>query len=129
MATITFYYLLQVGEYIGHAKHSNRRTKQFCACDITFFDPYGTIIPNHAPLSQLQTAHTAVMRITNQKNGTRGSRISHTVSGTSKACPVKALVRRVHYIMNHLQCFANDIISTYFSDRTKKKHAPSNLVT
>jgi hypothetical protein len=61
-----------------------------------------------------------MMRITNQKNGTRGSRISHTVSRT-KACPVKALVRRVHYIMNHpAQCFADDIISTYLSNCVKR---------
>jgi hypothetical protein len=119
MATIAFYYLLRVGEYTGHTKKAKRRTKQFRACDITFFDRHDNIIPNHAPLTELLTATTAVMRITNQKNGTRGSRISHTCSGT-KACPVKALVRRVHYIMNHPECFATDIISTYYSDRAKQ---------
>jgi hypothetical protein len=58
------------------------------------------------------------MRITNQKNGTRGSRISHTTSGTN-ACPVRALARRVHYIMNHPECNDQDIISTYYSPRTR----------
>jgi hypothetical protein len=119
MATIAFYYLLRVGEYTGHSKKSNRRTKQFRACDIIFYDKHDNILPtNTAPLHTLTTATTAVMRITNQKNGTRGSRISHTTSGT-KACPVRALARRVHYIMSHPECAATSIISTYYSPHTK----------
>jgi len=118
LLTIAFYFLLRVGEYTGHGKKAKRRTKQFRACDITFFDAHDNIIPNTAPLHILYTATTAVMRITNQKNGTRGSRISHTTSGTT-ACPVKALGRRVHYIMNHPECNEEDIISTYYSPRTR----------
>ena len=118
LSTIAFYFLLRVGEYTGHGKKDKRRTKQFRACDITFFDAHDNIIPNTAPLHILYTATTAVMRITNQKNGTRGSRISHTTSGTT-ACPVKALGRRVHYIMNHPECNEDDIISTYYSPRTR----------
>jgi hypothetical protein len=38
MATIAFYFILLVGEYMGHSKKVNRHTKQFRACDITFFD-------------------------------------------------------------------------------------------
>jgi hypothetical protein len=118
MATIAFYFLLRVGEYTGHAKKSNRRTKQFRACDIIFYDQSDTILPNTSTLATLYTATTAVMRITNQKNGTRGSRISHTTSGT-KACPVRALARRVHYIMSHPNCTETNIISTYYSPHTK----------
>jgi hypothetical protein len=102
----------------GHKKKENRRTKQFRACDIIIYDANNEIIPNTAPLHILYTATVAVMRITNQKNGTRGSRISHTTSGT-KACPVKALARRVHYIMDHPDCTETDIISTYYSTRTR----------
>jgi hypothetical protein len=118
MATIAFYFLLRVGEYTGHRKKEQRRTKQFRACDIIFYDSTDTIIPNSSPLPTLYSATTAVMRITNQKNGTRGSRISHTPSGTP-ACPVRALARRVHYIMDHPQCTDQNIISTYFSPITK----------
>jgi hypothetical protein len=118
MSTIAFYFLLRVGEYTSHRRGERRRTKQFRACDIIFYDSQDNIIPNTAPLHLLNTATTAVMRITNQKNGTRGSRISHTTSGT-KACPVRALARRVHYIMNHSECNAEDIISTYHSPRTR----------
>jgi hypothetical protein len=118
MSTIAFYFLLHVGEYTSHHHGERCHTKQFRACDIIFYDSQDNIIPNTAPLHLLNTATTAVMRITNQKNGTRGSRISHTTSGT-KACPIRALARRVHYIMNHSECNAEDIISTYHSPRTR----------
>jgi hypothetical protein len=118
MSTIAFYFLLRVGEYTAHRQRERRRTRQFRACDIIFYDSNDNILPNTAPIHLLNTATTAVMRITNQKNGTRGSRISHTTSGT-KACPVRALARRVHYIMNHPECTEEDIISTYYSPRTR----------
>jgi integrase len=119
MSTIAFYYLLRVGEYTGHRKKDRRRTKQFRACDITFYDRTHTIIPNTAPLTTLYTATKAAMHITNQKNGTRGSIISHDISLT-KACPVRALARHVHSIMTHPQCKATDIISTYYSPTSKR---------
>jgi len=119
MSSIAFYYLLRVGEYTSHRKKDCRRTKQFRACDVTFYDARYNIIPNTAPLETLYTAKKAVMRITNQKNGTRGSRISHDTSGT-KACPVRALARRVHYIMNHPKCTETDILSTYYSNHAKR---------
>jgi hypothetical protein len=99
-----------------HEEH--RRIKQFRACDITFFDAHNNNIPNTAPLHILSTATTAVMRFTNQNNGTRASRISHTTSGTT-ACPVKALSQWVHYLMTHPACNAEDILSTYYSLRTR----------
>jgi hypothetical protein len=67
---------LRIGEYTGHKTKESRRTNQFRACDIIFYDANDDIIPNTAPL----TATVAIMRITNQKNGMRGSRMSHTTS-------------------------------------------------
>jgi hypothetical protein len=118
MSTIAFYYLLRVSKYTGHRCKDQRRTKQFQACDITFYNCNHTIIQNTAPLAQLYMATKAAMRITNQKNGTRGSIISHNISLT-KACPVRALEPRVHHIMSTAQCSATDIISTYYSPTTK----------
>jgi hypothetical protein len=119
MSAIAFYYLLRVGEYTGHRKGERRRTKQFRAGDVTFYDRHHNIIPNDAPLETLYTAAKATMRITNQKNGTRGSLISHDASGTT-ACPVRALARRIHHIMSHPQCTEDDIISTYHSPQAKR---------
>jgi hypothetical protein len=118
MATIAFYYLLRVGEYTGHRKTDRRRTKQFRVCDVTFYDHSHNIIPNTASLATLYSARKASMRITNQKNGARGSIISHDISGT-KACPVRALARRVHTIIATPACSDHDIISTYLSPGAK----------
>jgi hypothetical protein len=119
MASIAFYFLLRVGEYTSHGKNDRRRTKQFRVCDVTFYDNQFNIIANDAPLTTLYTATRAVMRITNHKNGTRGSRISHNISSTP-ACPIQALARRVHYICSHPKCTESDIISTYFSAASKR---------
>jgi hypothetical protein len=58
------------------------------------------------------------MCITNQNNGTRESLIRHDTSKT-KACPVQALARWVHYIHSHPQCSPSDNISTYYSVASK----------
>ena len=118
MCSIAFYYLLRVGEYTSHRRKDRRRTQQFRVCDITFYAADHTIIPNTADLSTLSTAARATMRITNQKNGARGSIISHDTSHTI-ACPVRALARRVHHILSQPGGSPNDIISTYYSPQTK----------
>jgi hypothetical protein len=81
---------------------------------VVFYGADEKIIPNTAPLHELYRATTAVLRITNQKNGTRGSQISHSTSGT-KACPVRALAQRVHAVLSHPDGKPDDIISTYYS--------------
>jgi hypothetical protein len=69
---------------------------QFRACNIIFYDAGDNIIPNTVPLVHLlYTATTAFVRITNQKNGMSGCRISHTTSSGTKACPGPILVRDV----------------------------------
>jgi hypothetical protein len=98
MSTIAFYFLLRIGEY----------TKQFRACDIIFYDSQDNIIPNTARIQVLHTATTAIMRITNQKNGTRGSRISHHLwheclphAGTCMPGPLHHEPPRVHQQRHH----------------------------
>jgi hypothetical protein len=97
---IAFYFLLRVGEYTTHKKGENRRTKQFRACDITFWDKHKRIIPIDSPLEDLLKADSVTMRIDNQKNGVRGGMINHSAIHTIH-CPVKALARRVHHIISH----------------------------
>jgi len=65
------------------------------------------------------------MRIDNQKNGTRGGTIHHTAIHT-KQCPIRALARRVHAIMNHPTGKSSDIISTYFTANGTAKVLRSN---
>ena len=118
MCSIAFYYLLRIGEYTSHRRKDRRCTQQFWVCDVTFYATDHTIIPNTADLSTLSTAARATMRITNQKNGARGSIISHDTSHTI-ACPVRALACRVHHILSQPTGSPNDIISTYYSPQTR----------
>ena len=87
-------------------------------CDITFYNHTHTIIPSTAPLPTLLNAAKATMCITNQKNGARGTIISHDTSNTV-ACPVCALAHHVHHILSHPLGSTQDIISTYYSSATK----------
>jgi hypothetical protein len=90
--------------------------------DVLFYGADKKIIPNTAPFHELvSTATMAVLRITNQKNGTWGSRISHLTSGM-KACLVHALARCVHDILSHPESSGTDIISTYYSPHKRTLH-------
>jgi hypothetical protein len=115
MCLIAFYFLLWVGEYTSHGHNQSRRTKQFRAKDITFWDEHHRVIPNNAPLSSLLAAHAAMMQIDNQKNGTRGGMIHQDAIHTNR-CPIRALARRVNHIMQHPNGTKDDIISTYFTN-------------
>jgi hypothetical protein len=119
LSTIAFYFLLRVGEYTGHGKKDKRRTKQFRACDITFFDAHDNQHhPQHrtSPYS-LHCDHRRHAYHKSEKRYTRQSHQSHHLR--HDGFPVKALGRRVHYIMTHPECNAEDIISTYYSSRTR----------
>ena len=56
-----------------------------------------TIIPNTADYATLATAAHATMRITNQKNGARGSIICHDTSNTD-ACPVASPAESITFL-------------------------------
>ena len=58
------------------------------------------------------------MHIMNQKNGARGSIISHNTSKTITS-PIQALAQRVHHILSHPSGSPNNIISMYYSPQTK----------
>ena len=118
LTCIAFYYLLRVGEYTFHSDKQKRRTRQFRARDVTFFDSRGIIIPNNSPLSLLLQAKDATLHISNQKNGTRGSLVNNEAND-KRSCPVRALARRVHHIMSFGG--PDDILGTYFTDHRRYK--------
>jgi len=127
MCLIAFYFLLRVGEYTSHAKGADRRTVQFRAKDITFWDKDIKVIPNTSNLETLLNAHSVTMRIDNQKNGTRGSTINHKALKRHR-CPSRALARRVHSIMSHPNGSPDDIISTYFTTKGEAKVLTSYVI-
>ena len=112
MGIVAFFYLLRVGEYTSSKTRGLRRTKQFRAQDVSFFQD-GEILDPRAPLEELETATGATLKLTNQKNGVRGSCVQHHAIRNSKLCPVRALARRIHHI------YANggaeeDMLCTFF---------------
>ena len=118
LVLIAFYFLLRVGEYTTKSKRQNtKRTVQFKLEDITFFghDKLGRLrqLPHNATPEDILMAHSATMKIDNQKNGWKGVCIHQEANGEDFLCPVRALGRRVlHMRMNHATRYTS--ISSYF---------------
>lgn len=111
LAIIAFYYLLRVGEYTFKRRRGRSRTIQFRFCDIAF-KKGNEFIPRNAPIDLLMQTTAATLRLSNQKNGIRGSLI-HRDETKGAYCPVQALVRRfLHLRDNDAQ--SKDNISAYW---------------
>lgn len=125
LTTIAFFFLLRVGEYTYSGKKQKTRTKQFRTRDITFWRD-GHVLPNSAPLSTLLQATSATMCISNQKNGTRGQLIHHEATKGHLACPVQALARRVHHILQHTKNPDMEISAYFPTPSQQAKHIMSS---
>jgi hypothetical protein len=99
LVTIAFFFLLGVGEYAMPRLNVQTRTVQFRVKDVTFRRA-GLVLPNTAPVHQLEKADSVTLYLDNQKNGNKGATIHHTACPTW-FCPVKSLARRVAGIMAH----------------------------
>ena len=97
---VAFFYLLRVGEYTSTKTKRRTRTKQFRVRDVSF-QKEGRILDPAAPLNILMTASGATLKLTNQKNGIRGSCVHHHVVTPASQCPVRALARRVNHILSN----------------------------
>ena len=115
---IAFYYLLRAGEYTVKGKRNNtKQTIQFQVKHITFFahDSTGRLqqLPRTAPDHDILTAHSATLRLENQKNGWKGVCIHQETNGDHHHCPVRALGRRFVHIRQHTTD-TNTCLSTFF---------------
>lgn len=113
---IAFYYLLRIGEYtVKGTRNSTKQTVQFRMQDVTFFrsDSAGTLrqLPRNAPTEHIMSAHSATLKLDNQKNGWKGVCIHQEHNGDIYHCPVRALGRR----FTHIRANTSDIHSTYLS--------------
>ena len=118
LVSIAFYFLLRVGEYTHSQSDERRRTQRFRIKDIILRNAAGVILPNCDNAALLSTATHATLKITNQKNGTRGQCISLDCDGTDTS-PVKAIVRRILHITHHTKHrkdSQNFPISTFWHD-------------
>ena len=94
LVLIAFYYLLRVGEYTTKAVRQNsKQTVQFKLEDITFFgyDKTGRLTQLAPTVSddEILHAHSATLKIDNQKNGWKGVCIHQESNGDEFLCPVK----------------------------------------
>jgi hypothetical protein len=98
LISVTFFFLLRVGEYMMTNKKVRTRTVQLRVQDVKFQTAAGYVLPNTAPVAQLLQAESVTLWLDNQKNGQRGATIHHTACG-SWFSPVQALARRVSHIL------------------------------
>ena len=110
-ALIQFFYLLRVGEYTKKKRKGSTRTIQFRRSDMAF-KKGNSIISRDASDAELMEATGATLRLSNQKNGMRGSLI-HRSAMSGIYCPVKALVRRFIHLRNN-EAKQEETISTYW---------------
>ena len=128
LCIIAFYYLLRVGEYTCRNRKGNTRTVQFRFQDIAFkADNY--ILPLQSSTSTLMTATGGTLRLSNQKNGIRGSLIhrSYIGEGNTRYCPVRALVRRFDHLRSN-KAHADDLLSTYWDHNGQHHIRPDDIM-
>jgi hypothetical protein len=118
LTLITFYYLLLMGEYTCKGtRNSSKQTVQFKVEDVTFFQSHnGSLqqLPRGASPDQIMSAHSATLKLDNQKNGWKGVCTHQEHNGEPVACPVRALGRRYRHIREH----ASDprtLLSAYYN--------------
>ena len=106
LVIIAFYCLLQEGEYTKPRMATRNgqgvratRTKQFTYSNVGFFKN-GKVVSRNLPLNLLLSCNSAMLKITNQKNGRMGDTIHQKCTGTDN-CPVRALVIRINHLNIH----------------------------
>ena len=117
LGVIAFFYLLRVGEYASSRTRGLRRTKQFRVRDVSFHRN-GVVLDPAENLDVLTSATGATLKLTNQKNGVRGSCVHHHAISNRRACPVRALARRVHHVLSSGGS-GDDMLCSFFDHRGK----------
>ena len=84
----------------------------------------GRIIPNDGDSQTLLSANEATLRISNQKNGSKGQLIHHQAFN-GKDCPIKALARRINHVMCHTTS-QQTMIGACFDNNDAKHHLISD---
>lgn len=122
LALIAFYYLLRVGEYtVKGTRNTTKQTMQFKLQDVTFFKVTNGVLrqlSRQASASDILTAHSATLKLDNQKNGWKGVCVNQEANGNLISCPVRALGRRfLHISCNSTQ--RDTFLSAFYIDGTR----------
>lgn len=98
-AYVGFFFMLRAGEYLDTSSGEDR---PILLNQIHFASHNGAAIPAHTgPLTSLHQCSYASITFIDQKNGHKGQTVAHHTSGHPTCCPVRALLRRVHYLREH----------------------------
>lgn len=97
------------------ARNDTKQTVQFKQEDVTFFSTHTGCLQDHHLLS----AHSAALKLDNQKNGWKGVCVHQEHNGKPVMCPVRALARRYIHICRHT-ANPKTFLSAYYD---KGKHA------
>jgi hypothetical protein len=121
LTLIAFYYLLRVGEYTCKSSRNNtKQTNQFKIEEVTFFHYHtGRLqqLPRNAPDSLIMMAHSATLKLDNQKNGWKGVCIHQEHNGENLTCPVRALGCRYIHVRRHSSDKTTFLSSYYVKDQ------------
>jgi hypothetical protein len=97
MILVAFFYLLRPGEYTWDSRRT--RTIPLRCQDIRLWDANHQAIPHTSSLAALLQATSATIHVANQKNGIKGGTVHHTATHDAAYCPINALARRVHAVL------------------------------
>ena len=122
LSLIAFYYLLRVGEYtVKSTRNNTKQMVQFRVSDVTFFgkDKSGHLrqLSRTATTLSIMNAHSATLKLDNQKNGWKGVCIHQETNGDPVLCPVRALGRRICHVRQHSD--ENLYLSAFYHERTQ----------
>jgi hypothetical protein len=130
LTLIAFYYLLRVGEYTTkQTRNETKQTVQFKVEDVTFFSTHnGRLqqLPRNAPDHLLLSAHSATLKLDNQKNGWKGVCVHQEHNGELIMCPVRALARRVIHIRQH-NSDPTTFLSAFYDKGTRRDVSDKNI--
>ena len=123
MICIAFFFLMRPGEYTK----TNDNTP-FKLQDVKLYIGQVRLDYNNATDAQF-TAVTAVsLTFTTQKNGVKGEVITHGRTGHPRTCPVRAVIRRLRYLLrNNLP--VTSALCAYLDNTRRLRHVVSRDIT
>ena len=133
LIVIGFFYMNRPGEVVATSTTGTGRSTPFRIKDCAFTDLYGKVWnkfhpTNPALLNDVDGSLAATLTYTDQKNCTKGEKVSHVRSGHEHLCPVTALEQQVSYLLRN-GCPDTTPLYTYFDSKHHRKQVTASDVT
>ena len=122
MTCLGFFFLMRPGEHTVTADNTPFKVR-----DVKFYIGMRHLLPPAVTNAEWQAVTNISLTFTTQKNGVKGEIIRHGRSGDPLACPVRAMVRRVRYLLNHGASPDTPLCTYYLNNNAR--HVTSNNIT